>query len=374
MQALTALIRPKPRAWYSAPIPAFIATQTSRILGELTQANQHELGIEQRNVWEEEIEILKFALAKFKGWLHLEFTIPRIGHRVDAVVVAGPAIYVLEFKLGDQKITQEARNQVWDYALDLKNFHQSSHKPPIIPLLINPQISTRDWALLADTDQVHRPLLVNCDQLREVLERCQAEIQGETIDPQKWQAAPYQPTPNIIEAARALYQGHTVAEIARDDTDTAQTTACLWEIIQRTRNAGEKAICFITGVPGAGKTLVGLDISTKPLDPSSETGIRPGKREHAVFLSGNGPLVAVLTEALARDEIVRLEQKGESERIGNARRRVKAFIQNVHRYRDEYRELNQAPPEHVAIFDEAQRAWTQARLQPWMARRKRVNL
>ena len=176
-----------------------------------------------------------------------------------------------------------------------------------------------------------------------------------------WESSPYRPTPTIIEAARALYSGHNVEEITRNEAGDNITSTCkrINAIIEDCKENHKKAIVFVTGVPGAGKTLVGLNIATQKREESKE--------DHAILLSGNGPLVNVLTEALARDEKDR-----NGMRIGEARTRVKSFIQIVHHYREEYIKDTSAPSEHVAIFDEAQRAWDGETITSWMNRKKRL--
>ncbi len=190
-----------------------------------------------------------------------------------------------------------------------------------------------------------------------------AQTDGREIDGDAWGRSSYQPTPTIIEAARALYARHSVDAISRHDagaTNLSQTSVGVEEVIERSRERREKAIVFVTGVPGAGKTLVGLNVATRR---------REFGEARAVYLSGNGPLVAVLQEALVRDELAR---PGNTDRKGDIRRRVKPFIQNVHHFRDEGVRDARVPYDHVVIFDEAQRAWTQAKTADFMRRRKKI--
>ena len=185
------------------------------------------------------------------------------------------------------------------------------------------------------------------------------------IVPSSWSRGSYSPTPTIIEAARSLYARHTVHDITRADagaTNLAVTSAAVERIIADARTRGRKAIVFVTGVPGAGKTLVGLNVATR--HGSS------GDAAHAVFLSGNGPLVAVLREALARDDLDRAKLANPKARIGTSRSAVKAFIQNVHHFRDATLRDPAAPADHVVVFDEAQRAWDARQLAGFMKRKK----
>jgi DUF2075 family protein len=187
------------------------------------------------------------------------------------------------------------------------------------------------------------------------------------IDPHKWETSIYKPTPTIIEAAQALYKGHSVEEISRSDSDVINLTAtsnAISRIIDDSKRNNHKSICFITGVPGSGKTLAGLNIANE------RHNIDEG--EHAVFLSGNGPLVEVLQEALARNEVS--EKKGTAEQITKnaSLRETRAFIQNIHHFRDYYLQTNEAPVERVTVFDEAQRAWTVEQTSSFMSRKKGI--
>jgi len=177
--------------------------------------------------------------------------------------------------------------------------------------------------------------------------------EGMEINPEQWERGRYQPTPTIIEAALALYNGHSVSEISRSDASAinlSSTSDAVSNIIEEASKKSKKSICFLTGVPGAGKTLVGLNIATKH---SGEDNIL-----HSVYLSGNGPLVDILREALARDKVKRERERGNRLRKSEAMSEVKAFIQNVHQFRDDCLIDPDSPPfEHVAVFDEAQRAW-----------------
>ncbi len=367
---------PLPRAWYGANIADFLNSDPSSVLGCLTENSDFSVIAEQKNAWRDEIAILRAALCGLNGRLYLEFTIPRMGHRADAVLLIGPALFVLEFKLGETKFHRASRDQVWDYALDLKNFHAASHALPIVPILIAtevPDAEVETGPISADPDRVYRPVSVNSHLLRRLLDAALAAISGPEINAAEWAAAPYQPTPTIIEAARALYAHHSVENITRSDAEATNLTVTserILEIVHSTRRDRRKAICFVTGVPGAGKTLVGLNVSTRKLEPQLAPQENGG--EHAVFISGNGPLVAVLTEALTRDEFSRRQQKHESVRKGHVQNEVKAFIQNVHHFRDEGLRHAGPPSEHVVIFDEAQRAWNLNKTANFMRRKKNI--
>lgn len=354
------------RAWYGAPITEFLETQPAAIIGRLASNNEFALLPTQKDAWLAQIELLKTALLGLKGALFLEFNIPRMGRRIDTVLLIGPVVFVIEFKVGDRVFDRAAVDQVWDYALDLKNFHEASHTIPIVPILVATGATTSAPVNLhADKDKVYRPVSVHPHGLRVAIEHSLRLIEGVALDAENWPRAPYRPTPTIVEAARALYSQHSVEAIARYDAGTQNlriTSRRVEEIIDSARSQGRKVICFVTGVPGAGKTLVGLNVATARREVHEPT--------HAVFLSGNGPLVAVLREALTRDEVARQKKNGTPKRKGEIAESVKAFIQNVHHFRDEALNDVGPPAEHVAIFDEVQRAWNLRQTASFMLRKK----
>lgn len=358
---------PTLRAWYSAPVAEFLASSRQEILGVLAQNGGFDVTPAQRDAWTATIEGLQTELVGIEGYLLLEFTIPRMGSRVDAVLVLGAIVFVLEFKVGAREIARADLNQVWDYALDLKNFHEASHNLRVVPVLVATEIPAgRTGVPTFAADLVARPVATNLQQLREVLSAVQGAVPADpAIDPLEWAKSPYRPTPTIIEAARALYRHHAVEDIARHDAGAANlrvTSKRVEDLIEEASAKGKKVICLVTGVPGAGKTLVGLNVATRRDAPASPT--------HAVFLSGNGPLVAVLREALTRDEVSRVKSLGKKVRKEEVGSSVKAFIQNVHHFRDEAL-IDAAPPDdRVAIFDEAQRAWDLKQTSNFMRRKK----
>jgi hypothetical protein len=355
------------RAWYSASIADFRQTQPEIILGLLAANGYFSLISTQRDAWIAEINLLRTSLDGLAGFLFLEFSIPRMGRRIDAVILVGPVVFVVEFKVGEKIFDRVSLDQVWDYALDLKNFHEASHAVAIVPILVATEATgSVTVTLQADEDNVYRPISVGAGSLREVLDLAVQRITGCTLDDQQWARAPYHPTPTIVEAARCLYAQHSVEAIARHDAGAQNlrvTSQRVEELVDEAREKGRKLMCFVTGVPGAGKTLVGLNIATRRREPDQPT--------HAVFLSGNGPLVAVLREALTRDEVVRRKNQGEKVRKGKVAESVKAFIQNVHHFRDDQLIESGPPIEHVVIFDEAQRAWNLKQTASFMRRKKK---
>ena len=354
------------RYWYGASVPDFVAADSTTVLGELTRNCNFNLQPTQRDAWLIQIEILRAQLKDLIGTLILEFNIPRMGRRIDTVILIGPCVFAVEFKVGQKLFDRCAIDQVWDYALDLKNFHEASHDAPIVPLLVATESADCPAINLhADADNVFRPVCITPAKLRYAIETCIERVSGAARNAQLWAAAPYHPTPTIVEAARALYAQHSVEAIARFDAGAQNlhtTSGRIEELVEDARAKKRKIICFVTGVPGAGKTLVGLNLATRR---------EADQPTHAVFLSGNGPLVAVLREALTRDEVARRKMLGEKVRKGKIGESVKAFIQNVHHFRDDALIDSKPPVEHVVIFDEAQRAWNQRQTANFMARKKK---
>jgi hypothetical protein len=358
------------RAWYSSSIEAFLAASPDQILGEMARHTTFDMTQAQRDAWVGQNEALAAALAGQQGTIHLEFSIPRMGRRIDAVVIIGPVVFVVEFKVGAKKFEQQDIDQVMDYALDLHHFHEGSHRSWVAPVLVVTE-SAQETPTIGQIlpagfllDVSRTSALV----LGQVFPRVLRQVQSDPVVAEAWARSGYKPTPTIIEATLALYRGHSVVEISRSDagatnlTDTARTVE---QIIVTARQNSEKAICFVTGVPGAGKTLVGLNVATAHIDSKTEL--------YSVFLSGNGPLVAILQEALARDKVRRSRERGQRIGKGETLSEVKAFIQNVHHFRDDCLVDSTKPPvEHVAIFDEAQRAWNLHETASFMKRKKGV--
>jgi hypothetical protein len=354
------------RFWYGASIAKFVSTSVEKIIGQLTLNSSFDIDRSQAAAWLTEIEFLQSKLSDLAGSIFFEFNIPRMGRRIDVVLVIGPVIFAVEFKVGEKTFDRSAIDQVWDYGLDLKNFHEASHEAAIVPILIATKATEcPPLELHADADKLYHPIVVDPQSFRNALDAALRSVSGPAMDAEAWSRASYHPTPTIIEAARALYAQHSVEAIARFDAGAQNlhvTSRRIEELVDEAQAKGRKRICFVTGVPGAGKTLVGLNLATRREE---------NEPTHAVFLSGNGPLVAVLREALTRDEVARRKKQGEKVRKGKVGESVKAFIQNVHHFRDDAL-IDVGPPiEHVVIFDEAQRAWNLKQTASFMLRKKR---
>lgn len=349
--------------------------------------------------WADEIHIMQETLQPWKdedGQVIFEYDIPRLGKRIDVVLLFRGLIFCLEFKVGEREMLQSNIEQVLDYALDLKNFHLLSQNRTIVPILIPTrfQSSSNEFRPSVYDDSIYNPLVTGANGLQQLIADVLAHAGATAPDPSlgaDWIISPYSPTPTIIEAAKRLYENHSVEDITRHEADkvsTDRTIAYILDVIKTSREKGEKSICFVTGVPGAGKTLVGLDVAVKQ---SYQNGEKLSEDEGAVYLSGNGPLVAVLTEALAIDNQKKCQARGEKKNRSDSRREVGKFIQIIHRYRDNMLAKLKTPiengvleidpkkaiklakagygeVEHVAIFDEAQRSWTHKRLADYLKR------
>ncbi len=365
-------------SWYAETVNAFLERDRASIVGVLSAAGRSAVEQAQIAAWQLEIDILKSTLHSLRAALPrrreefvlFEYPIPRMGSRIDVVLLFRTVIVVLEFKVGEQRASTKALEQVWDYALDLKNFHEPSHNCAIMPIVVATDAGdgvTPHYRFDQAHDGVFLPVTCSPARLAAILHMVLSRAPGDGVVPQGflWDNGRYLPTPTIIEAALALYRGHSVTEISRSAAGSQNlnaTTNAISSIIEHARDNGEKALCLVTGVPGAGKTLIGLNIATLHLNTESQL--------FSVFLSGNGPLVRVLQEALARDRVRRALQHGERLRKGTARSEVKAFVQNVHHYRDTYLADSRAPADHVALFDEAQRAWNREQTSRFMQQKR----
>ncbi len=357
--------------FYKDSIQSFLAKNTEEIIGEITLSNTFDTTISQNKSWEIQIPILKKALSDFRGVIFFEFSIPRMGRRIDSLVIIDNVVFIIEFKVGERKYHRFHIEQVWDYALDLKNFHEPSHAAVLAPILVATEAATSFLDLVATShnDNLVFPIRTNKHELGDAISNslCFFECnKNDVINSDKYAKGRYSPTPTIIEAALSLYQNHSVDEITRSDASAknlSTTTSAISDIIQEAKDKKKKVICFVTGVPGAGKTLVGLKVATTYLNNKE-------KEEASVYLSGNGPLVAILQEALARDKLKIEKEKGNKITKSKAKASVKTFIQNVHHYRDAYVIDSNPPYDHVAIFDEAQRAWTKEQTVKFMKQRK----
>ena len=377
------------RFYYGKTIAEFLAEEPAAIFGALSQAESFDTARDQKNAWNEEIGLLQSILQGYNGDVFFEYSIPRLGKRVDVILLINGVVLCLEFKAGAERFETADKEQVWDYALDLKNFHEPSRDLFVAPVLVATDAPDEPFELATCNydDKVYAPLQANASTLKDAIVKVVEATPKANVEGMNWARGRYSPTPTIIQAASALYAKHNVESITRCDAgeNLKVTTDFILGIIDHAKANNEKCICFVTGVPGAGKTLVGLNVAMKQFE----------KKEPAVYLSGNKPLVDVLTEALARDKVKQEREAGNQYTLTTARREVKSFIQIIHHYRDnalaklkmpirdgkleideakakKHEEDGYSEVEHVAIFDEAQRLWDQPHLSAWLARKKGV--
>jgi hypothetical protein len=384
------------RCLYNSTFREFVNSNDNAIFGTLCDNYHGEALTTTRDAWKAEVSIMKEILVQYQdtdGRIVFEYDIPRLGKRLDVVLLLKGIIFCLEFKVGESHILETNIDQVLDYALDLKNFHKFSQDNLIVPILVatNYRASSTHIQMSVYDDRVVNPLVTGAAGVSALIAEILKQFPNESPVNPNWIISPYAPTPTIIEAAKTLYENHSVENITRheaDDVDTDKTISYILDVIQDSKKKQKKSICFVTGVPGAGKTLVGLDVAIKQTYQGNR---EPVKDEGAVYLSGNGPLVAVLTEALAQDNYKKCQDRGEKKKMTDSRREVSKSIQMIHRYRDNMLAKIKNPVEngileidpvkavklekagfgeveHVAIFDEAQRAWTHKRIADYLKR------
>lgn len=384
------------RCLYSGSFNEFLRSNENYLLGKLCDNYHGEALTTTREAWKSEIAIMKNVLSELfdkNGRIIFEYDIPRLGKRIDVVLLLDGIIFCLEFKVNQSHILEADIDQVLDYALDLKNFHLFSQEKVIVPILIatNYQGSSSDVEMSVYDDKVINPLVTGQSGVAALIRKVLRRFPNEDPVNENWIISPYAPTPTIIEAAKSLYETHSVENITRHEADkvsTDRTIAYILNVIADSKENRKKSICFVTGVPGAGKTLVGLDVAIKQTYQGHD---EPVEDEGAVYLSGNGPLVAVLNEALAQDNYNKFHEHGTRKKLTDSRREVGKSIQMIHRYRDnmlakiknpvengkleidpqkavKLEDSGFAEVEHVAIFDEAQRSWTHKRLADYLKR------
>ena len=343
------------RAWLSLGVGELRDLAPRAVAERLAfaQADRHgQLELAQRHAWEAEARLLRAALAGAPdGWRVLfEYDLLRLEKRIDVVLLTDRAVLVLEFKHGARGFAAGDLRQVEDYALDLHDFHAGCRRHPVVPVLVATEAAAVALDMPLLWHGVTPVLRASGANLGAVIGEVQRGIgaPGEAMDVAGWEAQPYRPVPSVLEAATLLFRRNSVAEIAAARADAANltlTTGAIEAAIAEAREGGRHVVVFVTGIPGAGKTLCGLNVVFGAL-----------RRHGAAFLTGNVPLVSVLREALARNAA---PQGGK----GRARAHAEAVtaLQNVHRFLETYvTQPEHLPEAHVIVFDEAQRAWDAA--------------
>jgi len=338
------------KAYYWNTIPGFIQDDSSSIIGQLVRA-AFELGKEQSDAWENQIEELQSRLNKceMEGDIIFEYDIVRLGKRIDVVLLIRHMVFSLEFKNGGKAFTAQDARQAEDYAIDIKNFHKESEDLYVCPILIATDAENypKQQSLGCYPDKQVYLQRENIETLvPKVLELSEKYGDDTVIDFNQWFYSPYHPTPTIIAAAVEAYTSHNISEIAKSEAGQDNIDACEKEInkiIDYAKTNNRKCICFVTGVPGAGKTLVGLDVVAKNLDKKNNN--------LSVYLSGNGPLVKVLRAAL-KNSAKQMHIVGK-----DTDEAVNALIQGSYGFKRDNAPKSDPTVEHIMIFDEAQRVW-----------------
>jgi len=345
--------------YYQNSISNFLIQTKDEILGCITRNDVFDTTLLQKEAWTKQIELLQAQLKELDGNIIFEYTIPRIGRRIDNVLIINGIIILLEFKVGTSTYNSDAEVQARNYALDLSYFHKESHNKKIVPILIATNAESETISLKVFKNNVYDVIFTNGQNLNQIIKTIVNSIESrDQIDTQTWINSEYRPTPTIIEAAQELYKNHSVKEISQNESaeNLTKTANSIQNIINYSKNNNKKSICFITGVPGAGKTLAGLNIAIENQKTSG--------KDYACFLSGNYPLVKVLQKALAKNATKKYNDI-ESDKA------VEDFIQIVHLFRDEsLNNIERQPTENIVIFDEAQRAWNNTKLADFLKKNK----
>lgn len=338
------------KAYYCNSIPGFIQDTSDSIIGHLVK-RAFDNNDKQIDAWNNQICELQKKLEEcaMEGDIIFEYDIVRLGKRIDVILLIKHMVFSLEFKNGKNIYTAQDAQQAEDYAIDIKNFHKESEDLYVCPILIATDAPKyiKEQSIESYPDKQiflqRENMDTLADKLRQIIDKYGED---EEIDFDKWFNSPYHPTPTIIAAAVEAYTSHDISEIAHSEAGQDDIDKCeqkIEEIVEYARGNKKKCVCFVTGVPGAGKTLVGLDVVAKNLKKDTDN--------LSVYLSGNGPLVEVLREALKKSVKDKKQNKKETEAA------INALIQSSFAFKRDNARLNTPTPEHIMIFDEAQRVW-----------------
>ena len=343
------------KAYYCNSIPGFIKDNSSSIIGQLVR-HSFEINKDQSDAWENQISELQSRLEKcgVEGDIIFEYDIVRLGKRIDVIMLIRHMVFSMEFKNGKDIFTAQDAQQAEDYAIDIKNFHKESEDLYVCPILIATHAPKYGKLQLTDC-YPDKQVYLQRENIETVIPKvCEiSEKYGsdKVLDFETWFNSPYYPTPTIIAAAIEAYSSHSISEIAHSEAGQGDIDRCeekINDIITYAQTNKRKCVCFITGVPGAGKTLVGLDVVAKNLNK--------GKESLSVYLSGNGPLVEVLREALKKS--VKAQKKNTRETDAA----INALIQSSYAFKNDNVKHNRPTPENILIFDEAQRVWNKEKM------------
>jgi hypothetical protein len=363
------------RTYYDASIDDFVTYQQPQdIIDHLTKSaettNEYEMRF-QKNAWLNQIKILQKYLKDKKGYVIFEFVLSRVNMRIDVVLLMDDVVYSLEFKNNETAFIDEHIDQASGYGYALKNFYEINRDKYVVPILIATKAPDSECSVGADLgiDKLFSLFKANTNKMEQYIDLIRSKYGSEVIyseeDFDNWVRAPFKPNPTIIQSARAIYMNNQVDAFFKFDAGEENlkiTELTVESIVKEARENKKKIICFVSGVPGAGKTLVGLDLAGKTRNNTS------GEYPEAVFFSGNGPLINVLTEALGRDAYRRNPQNYPSKY--RAVNDVKSFIQDLHAFKQDIISTKKKTiDENVLIFDEAQRVWDEIQLEKWLTKK-----
>ncbi|MFI2810910.1 DNA/RNA helicase domain-containing protein [Microbulbifer sp. JSM ZJ756] len=353
-------------AYFSSEIRGFVQAPYKSVTADL-HAKYADDGFStqyttQTDSWNESIPLLQTALSsvidripEIGAWrVLLELPLYRLRRRIDVVLVSPHCIILVELKVGEFQFKSSDRRQVEEYALDLRDFHEYSSEACILPVLWCTEATSEKIKNLRLSGGVNEVADVGKSGIVNLLLEAARYKVSSSYEIREWESGSYKPVPSVVNAATSLFSGHDVREIAQADASNLnESSQRILEIIRHAKKIGQHALIFLTGVPGSGKTLAGLQVVHQAI----ETGVED--KGDIVYLSGNTPLVTVLREALARDEANRRKNRGEKQALSEARSSVRTRIQHIIDFLREYlaNDDGSAPHEHVIVFDEAQRAW-----------------
>ena len=343
------------KAYYCNSIPGFIKDDASSIIGQLVR-HSFEINKDQSDAWENQINELQLRLerSQVEGDIIFEYDIVRLGKRIDVIMLIRHMVFSLEFKNGKDIFTAQDAQQAEDYAIDIKNFHKESEDLYVCPILV--ATHAPEYARPQSMDcYPDKQVYLQRENIETVIPKV-CEVSGlygteQELDFEKWFNSPYYPTPTIIAAAIEAYSTHSLSEIAHSEAGQDNINECesvINRVIDYAEQNHKKCVCFVTGVPGAGKTLVGLDVVAKNL--------KKGQNSLSVYLSGNGPLVEVLREALKKSAKTKKQYNRETEAA------INALIQSSYAFKKDNVARKEPTAENILIFDEAQRVWNKEKM------------
>lgn len=363
------------RTYYESTIEDFALNQNPiDIVDFLVESDEYTEPYQlhlQKGAWSNQIKILKKYLQDKKGYIIFEYVLSRVNMRIDVVLLMDDIVYSLEFKNNEVTFNDDDINQADGYGYALKNFYEVNRNKYVVPILIATKAPDSICSSGADLgiDKLFSLFKANTNKMEQYIDLIGSKYGSDIIyteeEFEEWVNSPFKPNPTIIQSARSIYMNNQVDEFFKFDAGEENlkiTESTVEEIIKEARDNKKKIICFVSGVPGAGKTLVGLDIAGKTRNKDNDD------MPEAVFFSGNGPLINVLTEALGRDAM-----KANPEKFSNKNRAVndvKTFIQDLHAFKqDIISSKKRVIDENVLIFDEAQRVWDEEQLEKWLEKK-----